>query len=120
MNIESISYRSIVNRYMHNDRTLIFSRIATLHLGFSDSSSLATAASKHIHNPNPLKWGFDYLLSSKCQTFLFKMSRTLARSKYSNRAVNYSNKTISQFIITCNQVLSVIINKTHILIVLLK
>ena len=54
MNIESISYRSIVNRYMHNDRTLIFSRIATLHLGFSDSSRVATAPSTHIHNPNPL------------------------------------------------------------------
>ena len=52
MNIESISYLSIVNRYMHNDRTLIFARIATLHLGFSDSSSLATAPSTHIYNPN--------------------------------------------------------------------
>ena len=48
MNIESISYRSIVNRYMHDDRTLIFARIATLHLGFSDSSSLPTAPSTHI------------------------------------------------------------------------
>ena len=37
MNIESISYHSIVNRYMHNDRTLIFSRITTLYLGVSDS-----------------------------------------------------------------------------------
>ena len=34
MNIESISYRSIVNRYTHNDRTLIFARIATLHFLF--------------------------------------------------------------------------------------
>ena len=58
MNIESISYRSIVNRYMHDDRTLIFARIATLHLGFSDSSSLPTARSTYLHNPNPLKWGF--------------------------------------------------------------
>ena len=47
---------------MHDDRTLIFSRIATLHLGFSDSSSLLTAPSTHTHNPNPLKWGFDYPL----------------------------------------------------------
>ena len=60
MNIEGISYHSIVNRYMHNDRTLIFSRIATLHLGFSDSNSLPTAPSTHIHNPHPLKWGFYY------------------------------------------------------------
>ena len=58
MNIESISYYLIVNRYMHYDHTLIFARIATLHLGFSDSSRLATAPSTHIHNPNPLKWGF--------------------------------------------------------------
>ena len=63
MNIEIISYRSIVNRYMHNDRTLIFSRIATLYLGFSDSSNLATAPSTYIHTPNPLKWGFDYPIS---------------------------------------------------------
>ena len=46
MNIESISYHSIVNRYMHNDHTLIFARIYTLHLGFSDSSSLAIAPSR--------------------------------------------------------------------------
>ena len=59
MDIESISYRLIVNRYMHNDRTLIFSRIATLHLGFSGSSSLPTAPSTYVHNPNPLKWSFD-------------------------------------------------------------
>ena len=63
MNIEGISYRSIVNRYMHDDRTLILAQIATLHLGLSDSSSLATAPSTHIRNPNPLKWGFDYPLS---------------------------------------------------------
>ena len=60
MNIESISYHSIVNRYMHDDRTLIFARIAALHLGFSDSSNLDTAPSTHLHNPNPLKWSFDY------------------------------------------------------------
>ena len=60
MNIESISYRSIVYRYMHNDRTLIFARIATLHLGFFDSSNLSTAPSTNMHDPNPLKWGFDY------------------------------------------------------------
>ena len=58
MNIESISYHSIVNRYMHNDRTLIFARIATLHLGFPDSSSLDTSPSTHIHNPNRLRWDF--------------------------------------------------------------
>ena len=57
MNTESINYRSIVNKYMHDDRTLIFSLIATLHL---DSSNLPTTASTHIHNPNPLTWGFDY------------------------------------------------------------
>ena len=61
--IESISYRSAVNRYMHDDRTLSFARIATLHLGFPDSSRVVTALSTHIHNPNPLKWGFDYPLS---------------------------------------------------------
>ena len=48
---------------MHNDRTLIFPRIATLHLGFSDSSSLATAPSTHIHSLNSLKWAFDHPLS---------------------------------------------------------
>ena len=63
MNIESISYRSIVDRYMHDDHTLIFVQIATLHLGFSDSNSLATAPSTHIYNPNPLTWGFHYPLS---------------------------------------------------------
>ena len=91
MNIESVSYHSIVNRYMHDDSTMIFARVVTLQLGFSDSSSLANVPSTHIHNPNPFKWGFDYPLAYKCQTFLFKMSRTLARSKYSNRAVTYSN-----------------------------
>ena len=60
MNTESISYRSIVNRHIHDDRTLIFVRIAALHLGFSDSSSLVTAPSTHIHNTNALKWGFYY------------------------------------------------------------
>ena len=58
MKIESISYRSIVNRYMYDDRTLIF--MATLYLGFSDSSSLATAPSTHVHNPSSLEWGLYY------------------------------------------------------------
>ena len=59
MNIEGISYCSVVNRYMHNGRTLIFARIRTLYLCFFGSNSLAIASSTHIHNPNPLKWDFD-------------------------------------------------------------
>ena len=30
---------------------------------FYKSGSAPTAPSTHIHNPNPLKWGFDYPLS---------------------------------------------------------
>ena len=87
MNIESINYRSIVNRYMHDDCTLIFAQIATLHLRVYDSGSLATALGTHIHNPNPLKWVLTILSPQK---FLSKMSSALARSKQSNRIVTYN------------------------------
>ena len=89
MKIESISYHSIVNRYMHNDHTLIFARIATLHLSFSDSTSLDTDPA-HTYT---IQINLDGIFINPClknlRKFLFKMSRTLARSKHSNRTVTY-------------------------------
>ena len=76
MSIESISYHSIVNRHMHDDRTLIVVRIATLHL-----SSLVLKAIDICFEFQP----------PKCISLYFNGHRMLSSTVFSMAAGNTIN-----------------------------